>query len=53
MTLIIPKIEKNDKRKGVLVQAIFRSNFVLFGLPIAISLFGEENLEVLLCLLHV
>ena len=43
MTLIIPKIEKDDKRKGVLVQAIFRSNFVLFGLPIAISLFGEEK----------
>ncbi|PRR83425.1 AEC family transporter [Clostridium vincentii] len=43
MTFIIPKIEKDDKRKGVLVQAIFRSNFVLFGLPIAISLFGEEK----------
>jgi len=43
MTLIISKIEKDDKRKGVLVQALFRSNFVLFGLPIAISLFGEEK----------
>lgn len=43
MTFIIPKIEKDDKRKGVLVQAVFRSNFVLFGLPIAISLFGEEK----------
>ena len=43
MTLIVPMIEKDDKRKGVLVQAIFRSNFVLFGLPIAISLFGEEK----------
>jgi len=43
MTLIISKIEHDDKRKGVLVQALFRSNFVLFGLPIAISLFGEEK----------
>ena len=41
MVFIIPKIEKDDERKGVLIQAVFRSNFVLFGLPIAISLFGE------------
>jgi predicted permease len=43
MTLIVSKIEKNDKRKGVLIQAVFRSNFILFGLPIAVSLFGEEK----------
>lgn len=46
MILIIPKIEKDNKRRGVLVQAIFRSNFVLFGLPIAISLFGEEKVGI-------
>lgn len=43
LCLIIPRIEKDNKRKGVLIQAIFRSNFVLFGLPITISLLGEEN----------
>ena len=43
MCLIIPLIEKENRRRGVLIQAIFRSNFVLFGLPIVLSLCGEEN----------
>ena len=43
LCFIIPKIEKDNKRKGVLIQAIFRSNFVLFGLPVTISLLGEKN----------
>lgn len=43
MCVLIPIIEKENKKRGVLVQAIFRSNFVLFGLPIALSLCGEEN----------
>lgn len=40
---IIYLIEKENKKRGVLVQAIFRSNFVLFGLPVVISLFGSET----------
>ncbi|AWK52846.1 AEC family transporter [Clostridium beijerinckii] len=43
LCVIIPMIEKDNKRKGVLMQAIFRSNFVLFGLPVTISLLGEQN----------
>lgn len=43
LCLIIPKIEKDNRRKGVLIQAIFRSNFILFGLPVTISLLGEQN----------
>ena len=39
---LIPRIEKENKRRGVLIQAIFRSNFALFGLPVALSLCGEE-----------
>ncbi|MBN1044056.1 AEC family transporter [Clostridium botulinum] len=46
LIIIIPKIEKDNKRKGVLVQAIFRSNFVLFGLPVTISLLGENNVGI-------
>lgn len=42
LCIIIPLIEKENKKRGVLIQAIFRSNFVLFGLPITISLFGDE-----------
>ncbi|MEG0179111.1 MAG: AEC family transporter [Oscillospiraceae bacterium] len=43
LMLIVPSFEKNNRRRGVLVQGIFRSNFILFGLPMAASLFGEEN----------
>lgn len=41
--IIVPLIEKENKKRGVLVQAIFRSNFVLFGLPVVLSLFGEDS----------
>lgn len=40
----IPLIEKDNAKRGVMVQAIFRSNFVLFGVPVAASLCGESNL---------
>lgn len=42
-TIIILIIEKENKKRGVLIQAIFRSNFVLFGLPVVISLFGDKS----------
>ncbi|MEG2429063.1 MAG: AEC family transporter, partial [Oscillospiraceae bacterium] len=43
LCIVIPLIEKENKRRGVLIQAIFRSNFVIFGLPISIALCGEQN----------
>ena len=43
LMLVIPKIEKENSRRGVLIQAIFRSNFALFGLPLALSLCGTEK----------
>lgn len=46
LCIIIPKIETDNKRIGVLIQAIFRSNFILFGLPVTISLLGEENVGI-------
>ncbi|MEG0691778.1 MAG: AEC family transporter [Oscillospiraceae bacterium] len=44
LCFIVPLIEKDSKKRGVLIQGIFRSNFVIFGLPIAISLCGPENI---------
>ena len=46
LCLLVPLFEKENKRRGVIIQGIFRSNFVLFGLPVAISLFGEENIGI-------
>lgn len=36
-------ITKNQEQRGPILQAIFRSNFALIGLPLATSLFGEEG----------
>ncbi len=44
LMLLIPRIEKENRRRGVMIQAIFRSNFALFGLPVALSLCGQEHI---------
>jgi len=41
---LIPRLEKENPRRGVLIQAMFRSNFALFGLPMAESLCGAERM---------
>lgn len=41
--LVIPHLEKENTRRSVLIQAVSRSNFVVFGLTIAISLYGAEK----------
>ena len=46
LMLIIPRIEPENKRRGVMVQAIFRSNFVIMGVPIVANIFGDENIAV-------
>ena len=43
LMLLIPRLEKENPRRGVLIQAMFRSNFALFGLPLALSLCGTEK----------
>ena len=44
--LLVPLIEKDNKKRGALLQGLFRSNFVIFGLPITESLFGSEKVGV-------
>ena len=44
LMLLVPLFEKENAKRGVMVQAMFRSNFVLFGLPVAISLCGEDKI---------
>lgn len=44
LCILIPFIEKDNKKRGVLIQGIFRSNFVIFGLPVASSLFGDDKI---------
>ena len=39
--VIIPLVEKDNKKRGVMIQGIFRSNFVIFGMPITQALCGS------------
>lgn len=41
--VIFSKLEKNPAKRGTLVQGAFRGNSILYGLPIAIAIFGEGN----------
>ena len=36
-------IEKDNSRRGVLLQGIFRSNYIIFGVPVTVSLYGDES----------
>lgn len=44
LMLVIPRVEQENSRRGVMIQGIFRTNFALLGLPIATSLCGEANI---------
>ena len=46
LMILIPRIEPDNKRRGVIVQAIFRSNFVIMGVPIVANIFGDANIAV-------
>jgi hypothetical protein len=44
--VLIPLLEKENRRRGVLIQGIFRGNFVLFGIPVAQALAPPEQVGV-------
>jgi len=46
MFILVPLLEKDNKKRGVIIQGIFRSNFVLFGIPVATAILGENNVGV-------
>ena len=41
--IIIPLFVKDPKRRGVMIQGTFRSNFLLFGVPLALSIGGSQG----------
>ncbi len=51
--IFIPIIEKDNKRRGVLMQCLFRSNFVFFGVPICQSLSSGEGIGAIALLVAV
>lgn len=43
LMIIIPRVDKNNNNRGVMIQGIFRSNFILFGIPMVATLYGQES----------
>ena len=41
--IIVPLLMKDNKRRGVLIQGTFRSNFLLFGVPLGLSIGGANG----------
>ncbi len=46
LLLTIPKIERNNKNTAVMIQGIFRSNYMFFGLSVVGSVFGQSGIAV-------
>lgn len=46
LLLFVPLIEKQNAKRGVMIQGMFRSNFVLFAIPMAIALCGEDKIGI-------
>ena len=41
--IFVCRIENDDFERGAMIQALYRSNYVLMGFPIAYNLFGKAN----------
>ena len=46
LMLTVPRIVKENPRRGVIIQAVFRSNFVIYGIPLTAYVFGTERSSV-------
>lgn len=53
ITFVIPLIEKDNKKRGVMIQGIFRSNFVIFGLTVASSMYDETKVGIIAILVAI
>lgn len=43
LLLAVPRLIRENPRRGVVIQGIFRSNYVLYGIPLTQFVFGTEN----------
>jgi Predicted permeases len=46
LLLTVPRFVKENSRRGVVIQAIFRSNFIIYGIPLTAYVFGTEKASV-------
>lgn len=43
LVIVVPKFVKENPRRGVIIQGIFRSNFIIYGIPLTTYVFGAEK----------
>ena len=43
LCLIVPKIVKQENQQGVVIQGIFRSNYVIFGVAVVQNMYGVKS----------
>ncbi len=46
LLLTVPRIVKDNPRRGTVIQAIFRGNFIIYGIPLTVSVFGADHASV-------
>ena len=46
ITAVVVRLEKGNAARGAMIQAIYRSNFVLMGIMVVSNIFGDEGLPV-------
>ena len=46
LMIVVPRIVKENPRRGTIIQAIFRSNFIIYGIPLTTFVFGEGKASV-------
>ena len=51
LCLVVPRFIKKRGTCGAFIQGTFRSNFLILGIPLAISMFGENKVSTLSTLL--
>jgi len=51
--IIVLKLEKDNFNRGVMIQGSFRSNFILFGIPVCANIFGDSSTGVLAVLITI
>ena len=45
ITPAVMAVEKDNRKRGAMIQAMYRSNFVIMGLPVAMNIFGKGNVS--------
>ena len=46
LLVVVPRIVKENPRRGTIIQAVFRSNFIIYGIPLTASVFGMARSSV-------